>query len=194
MRARGRLQLPPEKKRKNKLVQDTASPQGTDIAEHKSSVTRTCLMLPGGKGDRPHLNQFEECKTSLREGPRGVEGAPRGLGPQGALAHPLLVLPGPPGSLPQTGFPLLKLVSLAIGPKGARSAPFGPIAGTGSYCLSLGSPGSLPLTLLKLVEMRPGKEEELFSVLCSDWNSRSRVSAPGDLARCCLYPLAGASS
>ena len=56
---------------------------------------------------RPHLNQFEECKTSMREGPRGLQGAREGLGPQ-ALSCPL----EPPGSLPHTGFALLKLVKM----------------------------------------------------------------------------------
>ena len=61
---------------------------------------------------KPHLNQFEKCKTSLREGPRWPrehqEGVSQGsLGPQA----PWCSLE-PPGSLPQIGFTLLKLVKM----------------------------------------------------------------------------------
>ena len=60
---------------------------------------------------RPHLNQFEECKTSLREGPRW----PRGHlgGSQGSLGPQAPWCPlEPPGSLPQSDFTLLKLVKM----------------------------------------------------------------------------------
>ena len=54
---------------------------------------------------RLHLNQFEECKTSLREGPGRLQGAR--LGPQGALAPP--APPSPWCPLGPLG-PSLKLV------------------------------------------------------------------------------------
>ena len=70
------------------------------ISEHFSPVSRL------------HLNQFEECKTSLREGPGRLQGAR--LGPQGALAPPAPPPPGAPWApwvppsnwfyTPQTGY------------------------------------------------------------------------------------------
>ena len=69
-----------------------------------SKLVQSNSAVTWGPYGRPHLNQFEECKTSLREGPRGLQGAPGSSGPQGALTPPPPWCPlGPLG-------PSLKLV------------------------------------------------------------------------------------
>ena len=57
---------------------------------------------------KPHLKQFEECKRSVRNVPRGPPG---GLGPEGALGSP-----SPWGDWPilQTAFTFVKLLNMRL--------------------------------------------------------------------------------
>ena len=54
-------------------------PGGARRSQEGPGGARRSQEKPGG-ARRSHPNQFEECKTSLREGPKWLQGAPGGKG------------------------------------------------------------------------------------------------------------------